>query len=128
MDDAGLHPRPREDRFDRLGEPDQPVDAGHEHVGDAALVKVVEDGQPEFRALGLLPPDPEDFALTLNADADRQVARPRSDGAVLADLHHQGVEIDDRVDGLQRPRAPRLDVADDGVGDREIVSRLISTP
>ena len=34
---------------------------------DAAVVQVVEDGQPELRALGLLPPDPEHLALAVAA-------------------------------------------------------------
>ena len=117
VDDAGLHPRLREDGLDRLGEPGQPVDAGHEDVGDAAVLQIVEDGQPELGALGLLPPDPEHLALALDADADRQVARARAHRAVLADLDHQRVEVDDRVDGLQRSGAPSLDVGQDGVGD-----------
>jgi hypothetical protein len=88
MDDARLHPRPREDGLDRLGKSGQPVDAGDQDVGDAAVVQVVEHSQPEPRALGLLPPDPQDLALALDGHADRQVARARANRAVLADLHH----------------------------------------
>ena len=52
MDDAGLHPRLREHGLDRLGEACQAVDAGDEDVADAALLQVVQDGQPELGALG----------------------------------------------------------------------------
>ena len=71
------------------GKPGQAVDAGDQDVVDAAPVQVVEHGQPELGALGLLPPDPEHFALALDGDADRQIAGAGADRAVLADLHHQ---------------------------------------
>jgi hypothetical protein len=93
------------------------VDAGHQDVLDAAVVQVVKDGQPELGALGLLPPDPEDLAVALDGDADRQIAGACPDGTVLADLDHQAIEVGDRVDGVQRPSAPRGDVLQDGVGD-----------
>jgi hypothetical protein len=35
----------------------------------------------------------------------------------VADLHDQAVEVDDRVDGLQRPGLPRLGVLEHAVGD-----------
>jgi hypothetical protein len=104
------------------------VDAADQHVSDAAVVEVVEDRQPELRALRFLPPDPEDLALAVDRDADREVARARAHRAVLADLDHQRVEVDDRVDALERPGPPRGDVLQDGVGLRLIVSRLISVP
>jgi hypothetical protein len=75
MDDAGLHPCLREDSLDRLREAGEAVDAGDQHVLDAALVQVVEHGQPELGALGLLPPDPEHLAVALGGLTDRQIAR-----------------------------------------------------
>jgi hypothetical protein len=115
--DAGLHPGVGEDGLDRFGEAGQPVDAGHENVLDAAVLQIVEHGKPERGALGLLPPDPQDLAFALDGRADRQIARATADGAVFADLDHQRVEPDDRIDALQRPGAPRLHVGQDGVGD-----------
>jgi hypothetical protein len=56
--DARLHPRGREDGFDRLGEALEAVDAADQDVVDAAALEVVEDRQPELRALGLLGVDP----------------------------------------------------------------------
>src|SRR3954452_8475197 len=79
--------------------------------------RVVEGGEPELGALGLLPPDPEDLAVALDGDPDRQVAGAGADRAVLADLDHRAVEVGDRIDGVQRPCPPRLDVGEDGVGD-----------
>ena len=66
MDDAGLHPGLGEDGLDRLGKAGQAVDAADQDVLNAALVQVVEHGQPELGALGLLPPDPEHLALALD--------------------------------------------------------------
>ena len=116
MHDAGLHPGLGEDGRDRVREARQAVDAEDQHVTDAALVQIVEHGQPELRALALPPPDPENLALALQRDADRQIAGPRAHRAVLADAHHQAVEVDDRVDLLQRPGAPGA-ILEHGVGD-----------
>jgi hypothetical protein len=44
----------------------------------------------------------------------------------VADLHHQRVEVDDRVDRIERARLPRLGVIEDGVGDRLIRFGLTS--
>jgi len=72
---------------------------------------------PELGALGALKPDPEHLALAVEVDADRQVAGVVSDRLAVADLHDKRVEVDDRVDRLQRPRLPGLDVVEDRVGD-----------
>ena len=81
------------------------------------MSEVVEDGEPELGALGLLPPDPQHLAVAVDGDADRQVAGARADRAVLADLDHQAVEIRDRIHRLQWPGAPCSDVLEHGVGD-----------
>ena len=117
MDDAGLHPGLGKDGLDRFGETLQAVDAGDQHVADAAAVEVVEDGEPELGSFGLLPPDAERLAVALDGDPDGEIAGAGADRAVLADLDHQRVEVDDRVDRLQRPGAPGLDVFEHGVGD-----------
>src|SRR3954447_10845071 len=106
-----------EGRLDGLGEALEAVDAGDEDVVDAAAAQVVEDGQPELGALGFLPPQAEDLALAVAGDPQGEVAGAALDRAVLTDLHEHGVEVDDRIDRLQRPRAPRDHVVEDGVGD-----------
>ena len=60
---------------------------------------------------------PERFAVAVDADADGQIAGASADRAVLGHLHVQRVEVDDRIDALQRARAPRGDVLQDRVGD-----------
>src|SRR4030095_6600300 len=42
----------------------------------------------------------------------------RAHAAAPAGLHHQTVEVDDRIHRVQRPGAPRGDVLEHGVGDR----------
>ena len=113
MHDAGLHPCLEEDGGDRLREAGEAVDAGDQHVGDAAAVEVVEDGQPELRALGVLPPDPQGFAVAV----DGEIAGAGADRAVFSDPDVHRVEVDDRVDPLKWPRAPRGDVLEHRVGD-----------
>lgn len=99
------------------GEALQAIDTADEHVLDAAAPEVVEDGQPELGALGVLPPHPQHLALAVAADAECEVPGAVLDRAVLADAHHHRVEVDDRIDLLQRPGPPRRDVLQDGIGD-----------
>ena len=86
-------------------------------VGDAAGLQIGEDVQPELRAFGLLEPQAEHVALAVEVDAHRHVARLVFDRVPVADLHDQRVEVDDRVDALQRPVLPRLRVLEHRVGD-----------
>ena len=116
VDEARLHPGLREDGLDRLGEAGEPVDAADEHVAHAALLELAQDLQPELGALGALKPHPEHVALALAVHADRQVAGAVPHGLPVADLDDQRVEVDDRVDGLQRPGLPGLRVLQDGRG------------
>jgi hypothetical protein len=67
-DDAGLHPRLGEHGLDRFREAGQAVEAADQNVVDTAVVQVVEHGQPELGALGVLPPDAEHLALAVDAD------------------------------------------------------------
>ena len=85
------------------GRPVRPSTQAIRDVVGAAAMEVVEHGQPELRALGVLPPDPERFAVTVAGDPDGEITGARADRAVLGDLHHQRVEVDDRIDALQRP-------------------------
>ena len=85
-------------------------DADEQDVGDAAGLQIGEDVQPELRAFGLLEPQAEHVTLAVEGDAQRHVARLVSHRMPVADLHDQRVQIDNRVDALQRPVLPRLRV------------------
>ena len=98
--DAGLHPRLRVDGLDRLREAAQPVDAADEHVLDAAGLQLGQDLEPELGAFGALEPHAEHVALAVEVDADRQVAGEVPDRLPVADLDHERVEVQDRVDLL----------------------------
>jgi hypothetical protein len=103
VDDAGLHPGLREDRLVRLGQAGEPVDAADPDVLDAALVDVVGTASQNF-APAVSATRPEHVALALDGHADGEVAGAGAHQAVLAHLHHQTVEVDSRVDRLQRVR------------------------
>lgn len=94
-----------------------PVTPSTQAIRTPRTPQVVEYGQPEFRALGLLPPDAEHLALPVAGDPERQIAGAVAHRAVFAHPDPQRVEIDDRIDRIQRPCPPRLDVLQDGVGD-----------
>jgi hypothetical protein len=68
-------------------------------------------------ATRLLEPEAEDVAVALEGDPQGQVARAAPDRATLADLEHQRVEEDHRVDVLQWPGRPRARVVHHAVGD-----------
>ena len=116
VNDARLHHGLREDRLDRLGEPFEPVDAGDQDVLHTALLEIGQHLHPELRALGLLKPHAEHVAVPVDADPQGEIAGAALHAAALADLEHQAVEEDHRVDVVQRPGLPGPDVVHDGVG------------
>src|SRR4051812_39028698 len=117
MHHARLYDRVRVDRLDRLWKAFEPVDAAEQDVREAALLELAQDLHPELRALALLEPHPEHVPLTLDRDAEREVAGSALYRPALADLQHQRVEEDDRVDVIERALLPLADVVHDGVGD-----------
>ena len=61
VNDAGLDLGLWKHRGDRLRKALQAIDDGDQDVFDAAVLQLVHDAQPEFRALGLLDPQAENF-------------------------------------------------------------------
>ena len=118
MHDTRLHVGQRPGGPDRLGEALQPVAAHDEGVGDAAVAQLGEHRHPELGALpaGGSDPHPQHVAFAVQVDAHRHVDGPVGDLAV-ADLHHDGVDQDHRIDPVQRPVLPGDQVLDDRVGD-----------
>ena len=115
---AGLHHRLGPGGLDRLGEPGQPVAAHDQHVADPAVAQLRAHPGPELRPLDRLDPDPEHVLDPVQVDPDGQVRGPVADLVPVPDLDHQGVQVEDRVDLLQRPALPGLDLLEHRVGDR----------
>jgi hypothetical protein len=115
--DARLHRGFGEDRLDRLGDAFEPVHAADQDVAHAALLELGEHLHPELGALGLLKPHPQHVTLAVDGQAQRQVAGAALHAAALADLEHQRVEEDHRIDVLQRPLLPGAHVVHHRVGD-----------
>ena len=111
--DGGFRPG----RFDRLGEPGEPVAAHDQDVFDPAVGQVRAHPGPERRSLGGLDPDPEDVFDAVDVDPDRDVGGLVQHVRAVADLDHQRVEIDHRVERLEGTLLPDQDLVGDVVGD-----------
>ena len=118
MDDARLDGGLGEDRLDRLREPFEPVDTRRSGcLCTPRCLSSVRTCIQNFAPSGLLKPHPEHVAVAVEGDAQREVTRAALHRPALADLQHQRVEDDDRVDVLQRPLRPVAHVVDHRVGD-----------
>jgi len=117
MNDAGLNRRLGKDRFDRLREPLEPIDAADQDVSDAALFELGQDLHPELRALVGLEPQAENFAVSVEVDPHRHITRLALHTAAVADLQHQRVEEHHRVHVIEWPGLPGPGVVHDRVGD-----------
>jgi hypothetical protein len=100
-----------------LGEAGQPVAADDEHVTDPAVAQLGAHPGPELGSLAGLHPDPEHVLDPVQVDPDGDVGGLVADLVTVADLHHQRIQVDDRVDLLQRPGLPGLDLVGHRVGD-----------
>ena len=123
MHDAGLNHRQRPGPGDRFGEPGQPVTADDQNVLDAAVGQLSAHRRPELGALGGLDPDPQDVLDPVHVDPDRDMRGPVRHMRAVADLHDQRVEVDHRVERLQRPVLPCQDFLGDRLGD--VADRLV---
>ena len=117
MHHAGLHGGLRPGRLDRLRQPGQAVAAHDQDVLHTPVRQLRANPGPELRALRGLHPDPENVLHTVHVDTDRDVRTLVPDLMPITDFHHDRVQIHDRVELLQRPGLPRLDLVQDRVGD-----------
>ena len=85
------------------GNPFSPSTQADQDVLDAALLQIGQDLHPELGALVGLKPHAEHFALAVQVDRQRQIARPALHAAAVTDLQHERVEEHDGVDVIQRP-------------------------
>jgi hypothetical protein len=70
-----------------------------------------------------LDPDPQDVLDPVHVDPDRDMRGPVRHMRAVADLHDQRVEVDHRVERLQRPVLPCQDFLGDRLGD--VADRLV---
>ena len=97
VDNAQLHGGLGEHRLNRPRETLEPMHAGDESVGDAAMLELGHHLQPELGALGLGDPDTQELLIRLEVDAQRQVNRLDPYRARVARLDVDAVEIDDGI-------------------------------
>lgn len=128
MNNARLDHRFQPGRLDHFGKPSEPVNADDEHVPDTAVAELGADRRPELRTHRLLDPDPEDVFDALHIDADGDVRGLVADMPAVTDLDHQSVQVDHRVERLQRPALPLQHLVGDLLGN--VRDRLMaeSTP
>lgn len=121
MHHTRLHRRLRPGRRDRFGEPGQPVATHDEHVLDPAIGQIRAHRRPERRSLVGLDPDPQDMLDPVHIDAYGDMSGLVAGVAAVFDLHDHRVEIDHRIERLQRAALPGEhligDLIDD-LGDR----------
>src|SRR5690606_22109340 len=103
---AGLHGGGRPDRLDRLGQAGQAVAAGDQHVTHAPVTQLSTHRKPEFGALACLHPDAQHVLDPVEVDPDDDVGGLVAHVGAVAHLHHQRVDVDDRIDLVQGPVLP----------------------
>ena len=106
MNEAELDLRLWIDRLDSFGEALESIHAGDEDVFDAPVLQLRDDREPELRALVLRSSHAEDFFDPLHIDANREVNGFVRDSPLVFDFHLQRVEIENRIDGIERARLP----------------------
>jgi hypothetical protein len=113
---AHLHDRGRPHGADHLRQSLQAVADDEEHILDATVTQVREHAHPELRALTTgARPEPQDVPFAVEGDTDRRVERAVGDLPV-ADLDHDRVDEDRRVDLLERSHGPVVHLLDHLVG------------
>lgn len=87
MHNAELPLGSRKDGLQRVGQPRQPIHAGHETISDTPLLELCEDGQPKLRAFRFTHPEASQFLFPGERDAEGDRDGFRLDGSVGPRLH-----------------------------------------
>lgn len=124
MHHAGLDHCPGPGGLDRLRQPAQAVAADDQDVLEAAVGQLGADPGPELGALAGLDPDAQDMPDPVHVDPDRDVRSTVGHVRSVADLDHQSIEVDHRIERLQRARLPGLDLFSDRLSD--VTDRLVA--
>src|SRR3954452_9402926 len=76
------------------GKPFRPSTTAISTSSTPPVLELAHDAQPEFGALGLLDPQPQDLLGAVGPNPECHVDRLVADQGLLADLHPQGVKED----------------------------------
>ena len=106
MNDAGLDHGVWKHSGDRLREALEAINDSDQDVADSTGLELVHHPQPELRALRLLDPEPQDLLVAGAGDADGEIDGLVPDQALVANLDPERVEVNDRIDRLERPVLP----------------------
>ena len=106
MHHAGLHRGLRPGRGDRLRKAREPVAAHDEHVLDTPIGQVRAHRRPERGTFIGLDPDPQNVLDPGHIHAHGDVRGLVAGVATVFDLHDHRVEVDHRIQRLQRPALP----------------------
>lgn len=116
MDHAELDVRERPDVLDRVRQSLQPITAGNQDTLDAAVLQLCQPRHPGLGALAAgAYPHAQHVTLAFEIDPHGDVDRPVGDRTV-ADLQHDRVDHHHRVDTVERPLPPGVQLLGDLVG------------
>src|SRR5690554_3014846 len=108
MNDAVLDFSPGVKAFNRLREAFKAVDTGNQDVLDAAVMQIGEDAEPVMGAFLIGQVKTEQLLLALDIQAENGVNGLADIAAMLFDLVVNGIEPDNRIDGIQIALTPGL--------------------
>ena len=112
-----MHHGGGKDAGDGVGKPGQAVAAGDQDVAQATVAQLRENRVPELRAFGLGDPAAQGVLATVHVHADDQVRGLDRHRALVADPDPDPVDVDDRVNLIDRTIAPDLDFIGHDIGD-----------
>ena len=96
---------------------DEAVAAGDEDITNAPVLQFGQYVEPELCPFVLLDPEPQEFLVAAQVNAQGQVDRLVPYAAAITHLDEQGIQEQDRIDRVQRPRLPGQGLVGHGVGD-----------
>ena len=106
MDDAVLNLCLGEHCFNRCGKPGQIIRASDENILNIPVFQAIEYRCPEFGALIFTDPHTQNVLLAVRIDTNGNIDSLLDDLSLAAHMVVDGIEKNDRVDGLQRPLLP----------------------
>lgn len=107
MYNAQLDLGARNDRLPRVGQPRQPIDAGHKAIFHPTLLEIRQDREPELGAFRLPDPEASECLVPREGDAQRHIDRCGFDGSVMPRFHQKTIEIENRIHRFQRTPLPK---------------------